>query len=213
MTQTTVTDSAETTLPRLDDDGRALLFTSARTANTFSDRLVGEEQLREIYELMKWGPTWANTLPLRIVYVTTPQGKARLLPHLQPGNAGKATQAPVNAILAADSAFHYHLPRLLPSRPEMGEALQADPQLRERIGTGSAWLQAAYFIVAVRAAGLAARPIAMRSERAAPTGGARTLLREQLSWANAGGADAPGRHRGIHLAGPRPLLRRRAAAS
>ena len=49
------------------------------------------EQLGEIYKLMKWGPTWSNTLPLRIVYVTTPDGKARLLPHLQPGNVVPGT--------------------------------------------------------------------------------------------------------------------------
>ena len=159
MTQITASKSAGTTLRRLDDEGRAILFTSARTANTFSDRPVGEEQLREIYELMKWGPTWANTVPLRIVYVTTPQGKGRLLPHLQPGNAGQASAAPVNAILAVDNAFHHHVPRLLPFRPEMRDALEADPGLRERIGSGSAWLQAAYFIIAVRAAGLAAGPM------------------------------------------------------
>ncbi|HEX9355564.1 MAG TPA: nitroreductase family protein [Streptosporangiaceae bacterium] len=79
MTQMTTSESAETILPRLDDEGRAILFTSARAANAFSDRPVGEEQLREIYELMKWGPTWANMVPLRIVYVTTPEGKGRLL--------------------------------------------------------------------------------------------------------------------------------------
>jgi 3-hydroxypropanoate dehydrogenase len=108
---------------------------------------------------MKWGPTWANMLPLRIVYVTTPEGKGRLLPHLQPGNVGKASAAPVNAILAVDNGFHYHIPRLLPFRPEMREALEADPGLRERIGSGSVWLQAAYFIIAVRAAGIAAGPM------------------------------------------------------
>jgi 3-hydroxypropanoate dehydrogenase len=105
------------------------------------------------------GPTWANAVPLRIVYVTTPQGKGRLLPHLQPGNAGQASAAPVSAILAVDNAFHHHVPRLLPLRPEMRDALEADPGLRERIGSGSAWLQAAYFIIAVRAAGLAAGPM------------------------------------------------------
>jgi hypothetical protein len=72
---------------------------------------------------MKWGPTWANAVPLRIVYVTTPEGKGRLLPHLQPGNAGKASAAPVNAILAVDNAFRHHVPRLLPFRPEMRDAL------------------------------------------------------------------------------------------
>jgi 3-hydroxypropanoate dehydrogenase len=159
MTTLTAHASRETAPARLDDAGRALLFTQARTANTFSHRPVTAEQLREIYKLTKWGPTWANTLPLRIVYVTTPAGKARLLRHLQPGNISKATQAPVSAILVIDSAFHHHIPRLLPFRPEMRESLEADPALRDRIGTGSAWLQAAYFIMAVRAAGLAAGPM------------------------------------------------------
>jgi hypothetical protein len=64
--------------------------------------------------------------------------KARLLPHLQPGNVGKATQAPVNAILAVDSAFHHQIPRLFPFRAEMQDALEADPGLRDKIGTGAA---------------------------------------------------------------------------
>ena len=76
--------SLETSLTRLNDDGRTLLFTEARTANTVSDRPVTG-------------------------------GKVRLLPHLQPGNVGKATQAPVNAILAVDSAFHHQIPRLFPA--------------------------------------------------------------------------------------------------
>ena len=90
---------------------------------------------------MKWGPPWANTVPLRIVCVTTPEGKARLMPHLQPGNVAKATAAPVNAILAVDSNFHHHIPRLLPFRPEMRDALESGPALHDRIGTGSAWLR------------------------------------------------------------------------
>jgi 3-hydroxypropanoate dehydrogenase len=159
MAATPAPASLETSLTRLGDDGRALLFTEARTANTFSDRPVSSEQLREIYELMKWGPTWSNTLPLRIVYVTTPDGKARLLTHLQPGNVGKATQAPVNAILAADSTFHHQIPRLFPFRAGMRDALETNPGLRDKIGTGGAWMQAAYFVIAVRAAGLAAGPM------------------------------------------------------
>jgi 3-hydroxypropanoate dehydrogenase len=159
MTQTAATERTETTLPRLDDDGRAVLFTNARTASNFSDRPVPEEQLRENYELMKWRPTWANTLPLRILYLTTPKGKAQLLPHLAPGNTAKAASAPVTAILATDSTYHHHIPQLLPFRPEMRDALDADPELRDQIAIGSGWLQAAYFIFAVRAAGLAAGPM------------------------------------------------------
>ena len=150
--------SLQTSLTRLNDDGRALLFTEARTASTFSDRPVTGEQPREIHELMKRGPTWSNTPPLRIVYVTTPDRKARLLPHLQPANAGKATQAPVNAIAAVDGAFHHHIPRLSPSRAGTQDILDADPGLRDTTGTSGAWMQAAYLIIAVRAAGPAAGP-------------------------------------------------------
>jgi 3-hydroxypropanoate dehydrogenase len=159
MAATSAPASLETSLTRLGDDGRALLFTEARTANTFSDRPVTSEQLREIYELMKWAPTWANTAPLRIVYVTTSDGTARLLKHLQPGDVGQATQAPVNAILAADRAFHHQIPRLFPFRAGMRDALETNPGLRDKIGTGGAWMQAAYFVIAVRAAGLAAGPM------------------------------------------------------
>jgi 3-hydroxypropanoate dehydrogenase len=149
----------ETPAAALGPAARALLFTEARTANTFSDRPVSDEQLREIYELMKWGPTWANTLPLRIVFVTTPQGKAALVPHMQPGNADKTMAAPVNAVLAVDAAYHHHIPRLLPFRPEMRDILEGNDPLRERIAALGGAMQAAYFIIATRAVGLAAGPM------------------------------------------------------
>lgn len=154
-------DSADTLieLDTLDEKARALLFTQARTANSFSSRPVTTGQLREIYELMKWGPTWANTLPLRIVYVTTPEGKERLAQHLNPGNVEKTMSAPVNAVLAVDNRFHDHVPRLLPFRPEMREMLEDNDPLRNRIRDFSGAMQAAYFILAVRAAGLAAGPL------------------------------------------------------
>lgn len=148
-----------TELDRLDEAARSLLFTQGRTANAFSNRPVTDEQLHEIYELMKWGPTWANTLPLRIVYVTTPEGKQRLLQHMQPGNAGKTASAPVNAVLAVDNRYHDHVPRLLPFRPEMRGTLEDNDAMRERIRDFSGAMQAAYFIMAVRAAGLAAGPM------------------------------------------------------
>jgi 3-hydroxypropanoate dehydrogenase len=144
---------------KLDEAARSLLFTKGRTANSFSSRPVTDEQLQEIYELMKWGPTWANTLPLRIVYVTTPEGKQRLLTHMQPGNVEKTISAPVNAVLAVDNRYHDQLPRLLPFRPAMREMLENNDALRERIRDFSGAMQAAYFIIAVRAAGLAAGPM------------------------------------------------------
>src|SRR5260370_40947182 len=108
---------------------------------------------------MTWGRRWANPLPLRILYSTPPEGKARLLPHMQSGNLDKTKTAPVNAVLAVDNAYHRYVPRLLPFRPEMREALAGNAGLREHIRTFSGTLQAAYFVIAVRAAGLAAGPM------------------------------------------------------
>ncbi|MFE2041393.1 malonic semialdehyde reductase [Streptomyces sp. NPDC059477] len=159
MPDTPTPEDAEITLSRLDENGRATLFTHARTVNNFSERPVSQQQLKEIYELMKWGPTWANTLPLRILYLTTPESKDRLLPHLDAGNTTKAKSAPVNAVLAVDNTYHHHIPRLLPFRPQLRDALDNDPELHGRIATGSGWLQAAYFLFAVRAVGLAAGPL------------------------------------------------------
>jgi 3-hydroxypropanoate dehydrogenase len=144
---------------RLDDGCQELPFSAARTANTFSDRPVSDDQLREAYELMKWGPTWANTVPLRVVYIRSEPGKARLFAHLQPGNVDKARSAPVNAVLAVDGAYHEQIPRLLPFRPEMRDTLEADPDLRQRIKVAGGWMQAAYFILAIRSVGLAAGPM------------------------------------------------------
>jgi hypothetical protein len=142
---------------------------------------------------MERGPTWANTLPLRIVYLTSPEGKGRLLPNLQPGNVGKATAAPVNAILAVDNGFHHHVPRLLPFRPEVREALEAAPGLRERIGSGSAWLQAGCFIIAVRAAGLPPDPWAGSIVPASPPSSSPTATGARSSSStSATPAKAPG---------------------
>ena len=78
MTASVLETSPQLTLPRLDDAGRALLFTEARTANSFATTPVTDEELSEIWELAKWAPTSANVQPLRVVYVTTPEGRERL---------------------------------------------------------------------------------------------------------------------------------------
>jgi 3-hydroxypropanoate dehydrogenase len=144
----------------LDDAGRALLFTEARTAKSFSSEPVSDAELASIWELTKWGPTAANTQPLRVVYVRTAAGKQRLLTHVNEGNLAKTTAAPVTAILAVDSEFHEHIPTVLPYRPELREVYAADATKRDTVGRFSASLQAGYFIVAVRAEGLVAGPMA-----------------------------------------------------
>jgi 3-hydroxypropanoate dehydrogenase len=142
----------------LGEEARAQLFTKARTANTFSDAEVSDAELADIWELARWAPTSANTQPLRVVYVRTPEGRERLARHMSERNAPKVLQAPVAAILAADLDFHEQIPRTFPHRPELREAF-ADTAVREQAAKFNATLQAGYFILAVRAAGLAAGPM------------------------------------------------------
>jgi 3-hydroxypropanoate dehydrogenase len=143
----------------LDAATQELLFTAARTANTFSAEPVSDEQLRAITNLAKWPPTMANTNPLRILFLRTPEGKDRLGPLMSEGNRAKTMSAPAVAVLAVDTDFHDKIPELLPFRPELRDNFVADAENRERVAMFNGALQAGYFILAVRAAGLAAGPM------------------------------------------------------
>jgi 3-hydroxypropanoate dehydrogenase len=145
---------------RLSDDGRALLFTHARTANTFAPTPVSDDELAEIWELAKWPPTAANTQPLRVLYVRTEEGKRRLLPHMNDRNRDKTATAPAVAVLAVDTQYHEHVPELLPYNPALKDVFEANPEMRDSSGRFSASLQAGYFLLAVRSVGLAAGPMA-----------------------------------------------------
>jgi 3-hydroxypropanoate dehydrogenase len=142
----------------LDADGQNLLFTAARSANTFADEPVSDEQVRAVYELVKWAPTAMNTQPLRVVLVRTPAARERLVPHLAEGNRAKTAAAPLVAILAADTNFHERLGELLP-HVENASSRFTDDGVREQVARFNATLQAGYFLVGIRAAGLAAGPM------------------------------------------------------
>jgi 3-hydroxypropanoate dehydrogenase len=148
------------TLGRLDAAGRAVLFTDARTANTFAPIPVADADLTTIWDLAKWAPTAANTQPLRVLYVRPGEGRDRLVEHMADGNKDKTAAAPAVAVLAVDTSFHEHIPTVLPFRPEMKEVFEADEDMRTSMGGFNAALQAGYFILAVRAQGLAAGPMA-----------------------------------------------------
>lgn len=142
----------------LDADAQDLLFRDARTANTFSDEPVTDEQVQAIYDLVKWAPTSMNQQPLRIVLLRSEEAKQRLLPHLMEGNRAKTEKAPLVAILAADTEFHENLPRVFPHSPGAKDIF-ADPGFREQNAKLNATLQTAYFFLGVRAAGLAVGPM------------------------------------------------------
>ncbi len=146
-------------LGTLDEAGRALLFTAARTANTWADKTVSDEELTSIWELAKWAPTSANTQPLRVLYVRPGEGRDRLVEHMSEGNKAKTAAAPAVAVLAVDTRFHEHIPTIFPIRPEMQDFFEANEEFRAKGGNFNGALQAGYFILAVRAHGLAAGPM------------------------------------------------------
>ncbi|MEU1884708.1 malonic semialdehyde reductase [Micromonospora rifamycinica] len=154
-----MTDVLPDQLITLSPAAQAQLFTEARTANTFTDTPIGDDQLRAIFDLAKYPPTAMNVQPLRVLFVRPGAGRDRLLTHVAEGNRAKTAQAPVVAVLAADTDFHEHLDTLFPVRPGMREHFAADPTARDGMARFNAGLQVGYFLLAVRAAGLAAGPM------------------------------------------------------
>ena len=144
---------------KLNDDGLDLLFRTARTHSNWLDRPVSDETLRALYDLMKWGPTSANSCPARIVFVRTPAGKARLRPALAPANVEKVMTAPVTAIVAFDLQFYGKLPRLFPHNPAMRDRFAAAPDLVEVTARRNSTLQGAYLMMAARSIGLDCGPL------------------------------------------------------
>ena len=134
-------------------------FTGARTFNSWQDRPVGEETLRSLYELMRWGPTSTNSNPGRFVFLTTPEAKARLIPCLAAANIAKVEAAPVTVIVAWDRRFFDKLPELFVHRPEMAAGFAANPALTQETGLRNSALQGAYMIIAARMLGLDCGPL------------------------------------------------------
>jgi 3-hydroxypropanoate dehydrogenase len=142
----------------LSPDAQALLFTEARTANAFTPEPVTEEQIAAIYDLVKFAPTAMNAQPLRVLLVKEGEPRARLLKHMADGNRDKTESAPLVAVLAADVDFHETLDRTFPHKPGAKERMANNPN-REGAARFNATLQVGYFILGVRAAGLAAGPM------------------------------------------------------
>jgi 3-hydroxypropanoate dehydrogenase len=143
---------------RLDAEALDRLFRTARTHNAWLDKPVPHALLEEAVDLAKLGPTAVNASPFRVLFVETPDAKARLKPALSPGNVDKTMAAPVTAIVGHDLAFYEHLPRLFPHmdvRPMFADNKVVAAQTAAQNGT----LQLAYFILALRALGLDTGPM------------------------------------------------------
>ena len=140
----------------IDDKALALILRGARTHNVFLDKPVSDAQLRQIHEIMKWGPTTQNSQPARVVFVRSKPGKEKLKPALSPGNLDKTMAAPVTAIIAYDSRFYELLPRTFPHNPAAQSNYVGDDKTEHvhRVALRNSSLQGAYFLIAVRAVGL-----------------------------------------------------------
>jgi 3-hydroxypropanoate dehydrogenase len=134
------------------------LFTAARTHHAWQDRDIADGLLHEIYDLAKWGPTSANSLPMRIVFVKSNSAKEKLIPALAGSNVEQVRAAPVTAIVAYDQKFYDQLPTLFPAF-DARSLFASNPSLSEQTAFRNGSLQGAYFILAARALGLDTGPM------------------------------------------------------
>jgi 3-hydroxypropanoate dehydrogenase len=143
----------------LDNHALDLLFHDARSQNGWRDEPVTEEQLRQLYEIMQWGPTSMNCQPLRILFLRSPEAKERLQPALMPNNVAKTMSAPVVAILGYDTKFYENLPRTFPHNQKAKSLFEDKPDFAETTAFRNSSIQGGYFIIAARAVGLDAGPM------------------------------------------------------
>jgi 3-hydroxypropanoate dehydrogenase len=143
----------------LTDQGFDVIFRGARTANGWKDQPVSDDILKKIYDDMKWGPTSANSCPLRIVFLKSEEAKERLKPFLIPGNVNKVMNSPVTAVLAYDTKFYEHLPFLFPHDNTARAWFEGNAPLIESTAFRNSSLQGAYFIISARAHGLDCGPM------------------------------------------------------
>lgn len=135
------------------------VFRAARSQNRWLARAVPDALLRELYDLLQWGPTSMNCSPMRVLFLRTGEAKQRLVPALAPANVEKVVTAPVVAVIAYDTAFQEQLPRLFPHRPQAGDMFRDDERLRLATAVRNGTLQGAYLMVAARMLGLDCGPL------------------------------------------------------
>lgn len=134
------------------------LFRSARTLNAWLPKEVSDEQLQQLYALAKFGPTSANSSPMRVVFVKSAEAKATLAPLMSDGNRAKTLEAPVTAIIGTDHEFYEQLPRLFP-HADARSWFAGNQPLIDTTAFRNATLQGAYVLMAARALGLDCGPM------------------------------------------------------
>lgn len=139
-------------------DFHDIVFHKARTHTVWQEKPVADDLLQEIYNLAKLGPTSANCCPMRVVFVKSPEAKAKLKPTLDEGNVTKTMTAPVTAIFAYDLDFYEHMPFLFP-HADAKSWFEGKEEVIKTTAFRNGTLQAAYFMVAARSLGLDCGPM------------------------------------------------------
>lgn len=143
----------------LDSEAANALFLQARTANSWANDEISDETLEAVYALTKMGPTAMNIQPLRITWVRSTEARERLVAHMADGNKAKTLTAPMVAVLSYTNEWHQLLETTAPHMSGMTNVFEGDADTRNHMALTNAHLQAGYFILAARAAGLAAGPM------------------------------------------------------
>ena len=158
--------AAQTALRQLKEDIQTaesatlrLLLTEARTINTWTDQEVSLDTLKDIYEVMKMGPTSANSCPARLIFLKSSNAKERLRKALKPNNVDKTMKAPVTVIIGYDIEFWKHAEKTFPQSPATQLAFKDNPSGSQIAAFRNGSLQGAYFIIASRALGLDCGPM------------------------------------------------------
>jgi len=143
---------------KLSDAALDTIFRTARSYNGYTDQPVAETELHAIWDLMKWGPTSANQLPARLIWVVSDAAKQKLADCTSAQNAPKILKAPVSVIIGMDTEFHEYLPELFP-HTDAKAWFDGNAELRAVSAMRNSTLQGAYFIIAARALGLDTGPM------------------------------------------------------
>ncbi len=149
---------AEIVSQKLDTAVLDQLFRTARSINVWTDKPVSDDQLKELYDLLKMAPTSANCCPARFYFLKSDEAKARLKPHLMEGNQQKVEQAPATVIIATEMEFARYLPELFPHAPDAKDWF-SDPVVKETTAFRNGTLQGAYLMIAARSLGLDCGPM------------------------------------------------------
>lgn len=136
----------------------AQLFTDARTHHNWLNKSVSDDQIKALYDLVKWGPTSMNAGPARFVFIKSPAEKEKLLPALMGANAAQVKEAPLTVIVAQDEKFYNHLPTLFPAY-DAKPMFEQNKAMADATAFRNSTLQGAYLILGARALGLDAGPM------------------------------------------------------